>query len=106
MRTAFVLRSPLQKQGTRELYVLCYSDPIENGFYNEIRSLSAFFHSGKGRNRNNEYLYTFHPDNQTDDPSQMKEWYHSGDVLHTFNNLNEFYNYIGYDRKKKRFIEK
>jgi hypothetical protein len=71
----------------------------ENGFYRTIRSFSAFFHSNKKRNWTAKRLFSAH---RQDEPITF---FDPTLPMIQHESLWDFYNYIGYDKKTKKFSE-
>jgi len=71
----------------------------DKGFYRTVTSYSAFFDSCKGRNKNKQFLFRV-----MDEEFPLTEYEKKRDALLPVTNHNSLYNFfdaIGYDRKKK-----
>ena len=73
---------------------------LEDNFYRQRISFDAFFYSCKQRNNNKKVLYYMVPESgiidNIHDYKSLPVVEHEG--------LYEFFNYIGYDRKKKKIL--
>lgn len=102
MRTLTVRRIDL-KDGCRhsQLHKIQFPEFKDDGFYRTHISYSAFFESTKRRNKNQLYLY-YLDDDSFDIPKGEYEIKRDSKlpVFH-HQTLYEFFDHIGYDRKRK-----
>ena len=122
MKTITVRRIDLKGSIHSELHKINIPNQKDDGFYRTMISYDAFFESCKRRNQNDKYLYVVNDDNRTErllkqvnDPNRSEilrdvdKWEIDRDsklpvIKHE--NLFEFFNYIGYDRKRKKILIK
>ena len=83
-----------------KLHTFPLPDCGDSGFYRTITSYSAFFGGTKRRNRNDEYV--FYAVDEAIPPSKYEIDRDSKLLLVEHNDLLAFFDYIGYDRKKKK----
>lgn len=89
----------VDESSTMVVHVLNTPDFGEPGFYRQATSLNAFFFSDKMRNQSPEALFVCHPWHE------FESCYCGFDykVSRTFDSIWEFYKFIGYDYKSKRY---
>lgn len=90
----------------KELHKIKIPEFAEKGFYRTTNSLNAFFLSGKKRNMNKHILYFLDElgISRIKDEYEIKRDSELPVINH--DNLYDFFEYIGYDRKKKKICLK
>jgi hypothetical protein len=114
MRTEIVKRIDLPSCIHAEFHEIQIPEFKDEGFYRTMISYDAFFESPKRRNKNDDYLYLVVTDNTISDsmrekfPDVVKREEERDANLPRIkhDSLYDFFEYIGYDRKKQKIIQK
>lgn len=108
-------------------YLYRQPDVYEKGFYREVGSLNCFFHGGRTRKNKDHRTHTYNNWTNKRFFTLKDEWEHQNaidiaamfkekhgvnlavpppiDQMRVFENLYEFYDFIGYDYKAKRYLD-
>jgi hypothetical protein len=103
MSMEFVIKMLDKKTGNISTFKLLMPEMLDNNFYRQMLSFDAFFNGRKRRNHSDIALYT------ANNKQEYLEYYANNSHLNTgltFNGIWEFYKYIGYDYKTKKYIKK